>query len=407
MSSYAEDQQLLLKYKTLSIETRKDYPIADMSLSIADINRDSKNEIIVSGNGYIQIFDWNGQVLEPKWKSPQYSYPLGFGNATFSRVSNIVPAIYYINKKVATDYLYFGYKAAKSSDIYKITWKKNKYELEKISASPFNWFDFSGICGDGSTVIIGSKQHEKGNYITVYKWNGSVLLEAWKGAPRTDIKLQGEILRNANKSVNVFLGQDNKQTGVLSCSNGSIEWNVVDPGVDVKDLMEKNRIDRANGKIGFTKKGSIGELWSIQSSGNEYEYNARLFVSKFDGKKFSSFSKVTFNGVDSDMIFDMIIADVDNDGIGEILGVEEKIRKKIPRNNPGDTGEEGDTLLITSNLFLAKWTGKEYDVKWHRKAVEERLKNVEVGDVTGDGKLEILVTDENGYLYVFDMPAQK
>jgi hypothetical protein len=37
-----EEQALLLKYKTLTIETKQDHPITDFTLSIADINKDKK-----------------------------------------------------------------------------------------------------------------------------------------------------------------------------------------------------------------------------------------------------------------------------------------------------------------------------------------------------------------------------
>jgi hypothetical protein len=361
----------------------------------------------VSGNGYMKILKWNGKVVEPKWISPKYSYPLGFGDATFSRISGIVHASYLLNKQTITDYLYFGYTTAKSSDIYKVTWINNKYEPQKISASPFNWFDFGGTCGDGSSVIIGRKQNDKGNYVVYYKWNGSVLVENYQSALGTDIVVSGEILTKTSKAVNVLLVSDHGKKGLLTCNKDSVEWLQVDTDPGMVDLWRDNSIRPDKSIIGHTKKNSVGELWTIQGSGNEYEYKTKLYVSQFDGKRFAPFSRVNFRGIDSDMIFNMIITDVDNDGVGEIIGVEEKVRKSIPRNYPGDTGEEGDTLLITSNLFLAKWNGKEYEIKWHTKAVEERVARIAVGDIRGDGKNEILVTDNNGYLYIFEMPDYK
>lgn len=408
MAANGEEQKLSLKCKIRAIEQiKKNYPIAGFALSIADVNNDKKNEIVVSGNGYMRLLEWNGTTFERKWTSPQYSYPLGFGNATFPDISRLVPVKYFAGKEFAIDYLYFGFTTAKSSDIYKLIWKQNNYETQKISSSPFNWFDLIGACGDGSSVVVGSKQHEKGNYIVVYKWNGAALVEKWRGVPSTDIKVTGEILTNSNNAENVFLVRDNKRTGLLSCVNDKFEWKMIDIDAGMRDLLQKNHVGSTNSAIGFTKKGSVGELWTIQGSDSDYEYNAKLYVSQFDGKKFLPLARVLFKGVDSSMIFKMIIADVDNDGVGEILGVEEKIRKTIPRNNPGDTGEEGDTLLITTNLFLAKWNGKEYEIKWHKKAIDERVSNIAVGDVTGDGNKEILITDENGYLYVFDMPTDK
>jgi len=408
LTAYGEEQTLLLKYKALAIETKNERPVVGLTLSAADINKDNRNEIVVSGNGYMRIFDWNGKIFEARWKSPQYSYLLGVGNASLAKISGLVPASYYLNGQLETDYIYFGYTAAKSSDIYKIIWNKNNYELQKKSAAPFNWFKLGGNCGDGSSLIIGSKQHEKGNYIIAYKWNGAELVEKWQGVFGGEIKASGTMPSSTNKSGSVFLVQDKQKIGILSCNIDSVESKDVDRIPGAIDLWNNNRVGYGKSLLGFTRKSAYADLWSIQYSDNDREYNAKLYVSQFDQKTFSLFSRVYFKGIDSDMIFNMIITDVDNDGVGEILGVEERIRKKIPRKRqPGDTGEEGDTLLITSNLFLAKWNGMEYVVKWHGKAVDEKVRNIAVGDVTGDSHKEILVTDDNGYLYVFDMPADK
>lgn len=409
-----EEQKLTLKYKVRAIEQiKKDYPIAGFALSIADTNNDNKNELVVSGNGYMRIFEWNGTTFEPKWKSPQFSHQLGSKQfrITLYDISPLVITKYYVDNKLLTDNLFFVYTTPKAgpvtSDIYRVTVKNNNYELQKISESPFNRFDLIGTCLDGSSVLIGRKAHKDGNYAIMYKWNGSALIEKWQGVPGSDIKVTGVMLSNSNKAADVFLVQDNKKIGILSCISDRFDWKVIDMDAGMKDLFQNNRIDTANSKIGFTKKNSICELWNIQGSDSDYEYYAKLYVSQFDKNKFSPLSRVYFKGINSDMIFKMTIADVDNDGVGEILGVEEEIRKKIPRKHPRGTGEEGDTLLITSNLFLAKWNGKEYEVKWHRKAIDERVSNIAVGDVTGNGKKEILVTDDNGYLYVFDMPAMQ
>lgn len=405
------EQQLPLKYKTLAIETKKDYPIGDFTLSIADINNDQKNEIAISGNGYLRIFEWNGKTFEPKWRSAQFSHQV-IGSLFFYEISPLVTAHYYIDKKLSADYLFFAYTKPKSgpiaADTYKLSSKMNKYNSQKMSLSPFNRFDIAGECSDGSSMIIGRKS-DKGNIFTViYGWNGSELIEKRHGPYRTRIVTSGDILNAMGKIENVFLVQDDKQTGFLSCASGSIEWKEVNIDTHAKELMRTNRIDTANGRIGITRRDSLGELWTVQYSEIDNDYSTKLYMSQYDGKKFSPLSRVVFQGVNPNMIYKVIINDVDNDGVGEILGVEEEIRKTIPRKpQPGDTGEESNALLITSNLFLAKWNGKEYEVKWHRKAIDEKVRNIALGDVVGNGKKEIVVTDDNGYLYVFDMPNDK
>lgn len=124
-------------------------------------------------------------------------------------------------------------------------------------------------------------------------------------------------------------------------------------------------------------------------------------MSQYDGKKLSPLTRVSFKGINPDMIYQINITDVDNDGVGEILGIEEEVRKIIPRESPD---YEADTRLITSNMFVVKWNGKEYEVKWHAKAIDEKITNFALADVVGDKKQEIIVTDEKGYLYVFEMP---
>jgi hypothetical protein len=262
-------------------------------------------------------------------------------------------------------------------------------------------------CSDGTTVIYGKNFHPDGNYVVLYKWNGTGLVEIWHGASGTDIKAAGGLLSKSKKLEGAFLVQDKQHTGTILCNSGSVEWKEIDNNTGAINLWRNNRIGNGKSLLGVTKKNSIGELWSIQYSNNEPEYSAKLYVSQLNGNRFSPFSRVTFKEINSDMIFNMLISDLDNDGIGEILGVEEYIRKSIPRNNPGDTGEEGNTLFITSNLFLAKWNGKDYEIKWHRKAIDERIGAVSVGDVVGNGNKQIVIADEKGFVYVFDMPSDK
>ena len=408
ITAHGVEQELSLENKTKAIEKNENRLIINLALSIADINNDMRNEIAISGNGYMRIFEWNGATFEPKWQSTQFTYQYGYGQSTLPGISSLVTASYYSGKKLITDYLFFAKTASKSAEIYKITGKKDKYDLQKTSASPFNWFGLSGTCSDGSSAIIGYKFHQHGNYVVAYKWNGSVLVEKWKGALGTKVIASGEMLSMSksmpNKSENVFLVQEKQKIGILSCDNDKFELKEVGKESGPNDLWRENRISYGKSMIGFTKKGSIGELWTVQYAENESDYPTKLYVSQFHGKKFSPFSSVNFKGVNSDMIFNMIITDVDNDGVGEIIGVEEKVRKIMPRKHPED---ETDTFLVTSSLFLAKWNGKEYEVKWHRKAIDEKVRNITVGDVTGEGRKEIIITDNNGYFYVFDMPAMQ
>jgi len=402
--AWAIEQTLSVKYKTRGIEQAdKGHPIVGFSTLIADANRDGRNEIVLSGNGYMRVFAWNGVTFEPMWKSPQFSYQ--YGPLTFYDISPLVPTRYLSGQEVMLDYLVFVYVATKSgsisADIYRLSWGNGKYELRKESHAPFDRFESSGVCGDGTTTIIGRKAINDKVYLAGYKWDGARLIEKWLGESGSETKAVGEILGSAKKSIGAFLLENNKKIGILSCDNG-VEWKEVGRDQGQINLWKENQIGNGKSIFGLTKVGSTGELWTIQGSGSEYDYSTKLYVSQFDGKKFTPFSRVHIKGIDSNMIFNMVIVDADNDRVSEIVGVEEQIRKKIPRRNSAD---EGDVLLITSNLFLAKWNGKEYEVKWHRKAIDERVQNLAVGDITGDGKKEIVVTDENGYLYVFEMPT--
>lgn len=404
--AWGAEKALSVKYKTRGIEqTEKDQPIMGFSTVIADVNRDGRNEIVVSGNGYMRIFDWNGVTFVPKWKSPQFSYQ--YGPLTLYDISPLVPTRYLLDQKILFEYLVFIYVTTKpgpiSADIYRVSWENGKYELRKKAPSPFDRFDSSGVCSDGSTVIVGRKAIKDEIYLAGYKWDGIQLVEKWVGTSGSDIKATGEMLSSSKKSTDSFLLGNNEKLGSLSCNN-AIEWKEVGKEQGQVNLWKENQIGNGKSILGLTKSVSTGELWTLQGSGSEYDYSTKLYVSKFDGKKFSPFTRVRFKGIDSDMISNMIIVDVDGDGIGEIIAVEEEIRKRIPRK---DAADEGDALLITSNLFLAKWSGNDYEVRWHRKAIEQRLRNIVIGDVTGDGKKAIVATDENGYLYVFEMPTEQ
>lgn len=391
---------LKLKYKTQAITPNERGTITAMSLLVSDINKDNKNEIAITGNGYAQILEWNGTTFESKWKSQQFSHQWG-PIKNYYEISRLVPATYYSDKHLQSDYLFFAYTTPKSSYIYRIMSNNNRYELQKLSVSPFNWFGSYGMCEDGTSFIAGKKAYDKGNYVVAFKWNSAELIEKWRGVSGTKIVASGDLLNKAGRFCTFFLVKDNKNTGFLSCKDGSIDWTAVDIDEQTKEMMRTNRIDMGNGRMGSTKKNSPGELWTVQYSEIDNDYTTKLYVSQYDGKKLSPLTRVSFKGINPDMIYQINITDVDNDGVGEILGIEEEVRKIIPRESPD---YEADTRLITSNMFVVKWNGKEYEVKWHAKAIDEKITNFALADVVGDKKQEIIVTDEKGYLYVFEMP---
>ncbi len=403
--AYGEEELQLIYKSTALPRISKNRPNRISELSILDADDDSLKEIvIVTGSGYIQIYKWQRSNFEKVWQSPQFKYdfPLVGRQApmVMHEISELLPT-YYRNKsdnKLNKSILFFAKTGHKSLDLYEVKWENNQYKLEKKSQAPFGRFRSYGMCSNSSTAVFFGRGDQKGNYThSAYTWDGSVLNEKWRSATGAGGRLiSGQAPKALDVSKDVFFIIDH-QSGMLTCDGVKFEMLPID-----KTALGKKSLGGGLPIFGATKRNSRGELWFVEYPTSEYSFHTKLYVSQFDGKRFSPFSRVYFKGIDSDMIQYMIIADVDGDGIGEIVGIEEKIRKMLPRKHPGD---ELGPVLLTSNVFLAKWNGNEYEVKWRKKAIDEKVSNLAVANVTGDGKNKIIITDKQGYLYVFEMPT--
>lgn len=402
--AYSEEQSMNLMYKSAALPAiSKERHNYIESMSMLDIDHDGMLEIsITTADGQIQIFKWQNSIFKKIWESERFKYTHRVTGTQIQfagyKVSEIIPVSYKLNNKIDQTLLFIGHTGPKSADIYELTWQNDKYEVIKRSSTPFNWYRNYGTCADGSTAIIGetTDRHEQ-NVLVAYKWNGIGLHEIWRGVAGAGLRLISVPATKAHVGPKVIYLIIDKNGAMLSCDSAKLRMTPIDIAAISKKLLTGGLA-----VFGATKAKSKGELWFVEYPINEYSYHAKLFVSQFNGKRFSPFSRVYFKGLDSDMVQFMTIADVDGDGIGEIVGIEENIRKKLPRKHPGD---EMGPIILTSIIFLAKWNGTEYEVKWRRKGLDDKASMIAVDDVTGDGLKEVLVTDKMGNFYVFEMPA--
>lgn len=393
---YGSEQELKVLFKGSFQENPR--------VSIVDIDGDKINEVIVSAEGYIRILKWDGKTFVEKWKTPQFKYVFSysaFGKifTTKHDVSKVFPVQYRSGNRTKESFLFFVHTAQREIDIYELSWRNKQYAIHKVSKAPFNWFETIGKCSDHSTVILGVNYNPSGNRLAAYKWDGSTLAEKWRIDAKTETLgiISGAVLVAPTARENIFL-LINGGNNILSCEDNKYDIK------KIEDTLTKfSQIDIGHSILGITKKGSMGELWTIKTPKSEGEYYAMPHVSQFNGKEFFPFTRVQFKGIVSDMITNIAIVDLDDDGIGEILGVEVKATQMGPPEE-----EEGIRLKnVRTNLFMAKWNGREYQVYWHKLATtgeKSMLRQIEMSDVIGDGKKEIIATDDDGYLYIFQLP---
>ena len=295
--------------------------------------------------------------------------------------------------------MFFVHTAKREVDVYELLWLNKQYVIRKISKAPFNWFETVGKCNDSLTAILGVIYNPAGNQLAGYKWDGIALNEKWRGAPDIGLKglVSGRVFIDSKVAKDIFLLQDGGNS-ILTCKDD--KFDIITLG---NTLSKSNLYASSRSILGITMKGSSGELWTIETPKSEGQYYAIPNVSQFNGKEFSPFKKVQFKGIASDRITNLSIVDLDDDGLGEILGAEVKATQMGPPE-----GEEGIRLKnVRTNLFMAKWNGREYQVYWHKLATtgeKSMLRQIEISDVLGDGKKEIIATDAESYLYIFQLP---
>jgi hypothetical protein len=248
---------------------------------------------------------------------------------------------------------------------------------------------------------MGSVVSEGKAYFAAYLWNGIEMIQKWSGSPDISNVFIGNIYitPKVKKDVALLMGSNNS---FFYCEDGRFDIKGI-PTIS----MPHPDFRFGNSSIGITKKKSFGELWTIQAPASEGSLYNTLYMAQYTSVGFLPLSKVNIKGINTDRISTINIVDIDNDGVGEIVGSEVAGTTMMPVS-----GEEAELKYERSYLFAAKWTGSKYEVLWRRWAADRTIQEIALADVTGDGQKEIIASgysiEKNKFaLYVFRMPKIK
>ncbi len=165
----------------------------------------------------------------------------------------------------------------------------------------------------------------------------------------------------------------------------------------IRELLEKeiSKDSYANIKVrrGDTNGDGKEDVWAIITKNYQYDegylYN---YERSSDGKSLLQ------RFVDKKDIFEVIITDIDNDGMDEIIEGE-VIRDYSMLGYEGE-GPEPVLEPTTGKLYILKWDGKIYKEIWQSEEIGG-VGTIAVGDVDADGKKEIVVGDWHNHIRVF------
>ena len=376
-----------------------------LSFSIIDVNRNDINEVVISDNGFLRAYEWSVAKFVEKWKSTQYSYVLP-GSAddraksmTVNAVSTVFPVQYKSGDSMKRTLLFYAQPVPKKSDMFELYYHNGNYSVQKrldmlpSTRSPYQ------ICDDQTTTLLGKKSEKGKDQIAAYAWNGNEIIEKWPGISGYKGALPGQlyITPTTKKNIVLLLGSENS---ILYCDKSQYHTKAIG-----KIASPFPGYNDGRSVVGITKKESLGELWTIEIPIIESAFFYKLYMAQFSGTEFSPFKKINIRGINTDRVSTIIIVDLDNDGVGEIIGSEVAGTLISPKE-----GEGPELKNERSYIFVAKWDGTEYVLKWRHLAADSVLQKISVDDVTGDGKKEIIavgssLANSNYYLYVFSMPV--
>ncbi len=146
-------------------------------------------------------------------------------------------------------------------------------------------------------------------------------------------------------------------------------------------------------KRGDTNKDKKEDVWAIVTE--DYKHPEGYL---YQYEWFSDGKSLIKKFVDKKMIFEVMITDIDNDGMDEIIEGE----AILDHSGAEYEGEGPEPILepTTGKLYILKWDGKIYKEIWQSEEIGG-VKTIAVGDVDNDGKKEIVVGDWQGYIHIF------
>jgi hypothetical protein len=356
---------------------------APPSFSVIDVNRNGTNELAVSEDGYLHIFELSNGKFDEKWKSSQYSYVIPSSDRrvnpiTINSVSSVHPIRYKLGNNIKESFLFSAQTSVRKTDFYELSFHDGRYDVQKKVSLP-SGLSPRNICDDKITVFFGQSLKDDTKQMAIYDWNGKDMIEKWHGQQGIGLAIPGKLIITdaIQKDVILYAGSQNI---MLYCEKGQIKTKTIG-----KIETPFGRFNPSDSIIGITKKGSLGEIWTIERPNDEDTFYYKLYMGQFNGSGFTRFNKINIKGINTDRVSAITIVDLDGDGVGEIIGSEVAGSLVLPAE-----GEGPELKDERSYLFAAKWNGQEYEVMWRRRAADCILQRISVDDVAGDGHKEII-----------------
>ncbi len=372
------------------------------SFAALDIDRNGANELVISEGGYIHVYEWHSDRFDEKWKSSRYSYTISSSNRKIrpvfmNFVSPVYPVRYKSGKNINSAFLFFAHPALKKTDYYELTFQKGSYDVQKMLSLPSGLSPYQ-MCIDNATVFSGQRLNDTSKRLTLYEWNGNEMIEKWQGEQQMGLAIPGELIimkEGRPKHVVLYTGAKNI---IIYCEKGQYQTKAIGK-LDTSGIQ----FNPSDSVIGITRRESLGELWTIETPNSEDALFFKLYVAQFNGTKLTRFEKAKIQGINTDRVSAIAIEDLDNDGIGEIIGSEVEGTLELPKE-----GEGPELINEISYLFAAKWNGHEYEVMWRRRAADCALQRIAIDNLTTEKQKEIIA---EGYsrakdvysLFVFKM----
>lgn len=153
-----------------------------------------------------------------------------------------------------------------------------------------------------------------------------------------------------------------------------------------------------NAKAGMTQKKGLWEYWGyrrvVAKDGGWQTHLRRVYLNKdqtellIDDIFFPTHDK--YLGIGS-----FTVADLDNDGIDEVIFIEETGKRTVYH-------EDIEYTDTADYVRVLKWDGKAYRSVWVSPALKKRGSKVLVDDVMGNGKKQIVIGTGHGTIQIWE-----
>ncbi len=373
-----------------------DYKIEKL-LSI-DLNKNGINEILIGRYKNLNLLEWNKDTFINRWQSPEFKRAVDFEYYEFNNF--LLVKKYNPQNKPIIPYKY------RPIIPHTLLYKDGKYVLKEIEETQIpSWqgekYIISGSFkkrGAHDVIITSEKAQEFHLYLREAKPPNKIL---WK-SPFTIYKygvvpLFGDFDNDKKIELLIALYKETKVYWI-SPKGKKFETKEIKKTKSHKNTyifpLSSSNPERYF-KTGRSTSKDFDELFFIDAL--YYVGGGPLFRAVWQKERFKVQAILIRESLEKDKggvgYENLNLADIDNDGLDEIIISE-------IRGDMVQTPEEPRISNRHDVIHILKWNGKEYKKIWTSQSFGA-ITEVLVDDVTGDGKKDIVVGNEEGEIHIF------